>query len=306
MTIPRFLARGAAGAVLLTTAFGIQVAMTAPPSAPSVTVTIDPVRILDTREPIGVPAVAKVAGGTSISVVVAGDHGIPADATGVVLTLTGTGATSPTFVSATPTGTPRSTTSVLNVTPGQDIADTITIGIGAGGKIDLYNNAGSIDLVADVTGYLLPANAPHIETTTIDVGAYAGAGRNGAAPKGLLPENLGCVHLDAGDEVFVDIPLPFGAAIKEVDFRYFDTGPGNMTFLLFEVDTAGTTATIGGTLADNQTNSTGNGGFGTATITPVGGDAVSDTVRYYIDMFSGGGGPHSYCGANVTYQRVVS
>jgi hypothetical protein len=305
MVIPRFLARGAMGAALLSAAFGIQVAMTAPPSAPSVTTTIDPVRILDTRVPIGVPAAGKVAGGTTISVQVAGANGIPADATGVVVTLTGTGATIPTFVSATPAGTPRSTTSVLNVTPGEDIANTITIGIGADGKVDFHNNAGTIDLVADVTGYLTPANAPHIETTTIDIGAYAAMGRNGAAAKSPLPLNLGCVQLDANDELFVDVPLPFGAAVQKVDFRYFDGGTGNITFVLFEVD-SNPTPTNAGTLADSQTSSTGNGVFGAATINPIGADKVADNVRYYIDLFPIGTGPFQYCGANVTYQRVVS
>lgn len=225
---------------------------------------------------------------------------------GVHIVNTGTGATTATFVTATPTGTPRSTTSVLNVTPGQDIADTVTMALGTGGKIDLYNNAGKIDLVADVTGYLLPAGAaaPHVETTTIDVGAYSGAGR-------LLgqPQNFGCVDLATAGEIFLDVPLPYGAAVQKVDFRYYDTGIGNMTMLLFEVDTpASGIPTTSGTLSGSQAASTGSSGYGVATITPTGGDQVSDSVRYYIDAFTLGPGPsavHYFFGANVTYARIV-
>ena len=308
MNIRRSLGRVAAGAVLLTATFGVQSALTAPPSPPSSVITVDPARILDTRQPTGVPAIAPVGPAGSITVQVTGVGGVPANATGVIVTLTGTGATTATFVTATPTGTPRSTTSVLNVTPGQDIANTVTMALGTGGKIDLYNNAGKIDLVADVTGYLLPGapGAPRVETTTIDVGAYSAAGRNIG-----LPLNFGCVDLATTGELFVDIPLPYGAAVQKVDFRYYDTGLGNMIMVLFEVDTPSSgIPTTSGTLSGSQTASTGTSGYGVATITPTGGDQVSDSVRYYIDAFTlgpGGAGTfHYFCGANVTYARIVS
>jgi hypothetical protein len=305
MHINRFLSRALAGTALLTAAFGVQVALTAGPSAPSSTVTIDPVRILDTRAPIGVPTIARVPAGGSISVLVAGANGVPAGATGVIVTVTGTGATVPTFVTATPTGSPRSTTSVLNVTPGQDIANTITIAIGAGGMIDLFNNAGSIDLIADVSGYLLPPTA-HVETTTIDLGAYAAALRSGA----VAIQNDGCINLGTTGELALDINLPYGAAIQKIDFRYFDTATAAITFVLFEVDTlASGIPTVAGTLSDSQVASSGQAGYGKVTMTPTGADAVSDSVRYYVDLFTpgvGAGTAHWYCGANVTYQRIVT
>ena len=60
MNFPRTSARFIAVAALVTVAFGVQTAMTAGPSAPSQVITTDPARILDTREALGVPAIAKV------------------------------------------------------------------------------------------------------------------------------------------------------------------------------------------------------------------------------------------------------
>ena len=67
--------------------------------------------------------------------------------------------------------------------------------------------------------------------------------------------------------------------------------------------------TTGG-LLNGQAQTTGALGYGTSTVNVTGGDAVSGSVRYYIDAFtlgkSGGGTFHKFCGATVTYQRVVS
>ena len=76
-----------------TAAFGVQTALTAGPSAPSTIVTTDPARILDTRIPIGVPTATPVGPNSTITVQVTGVGGVPANATGVVVTLTAVDAT---------------------------------------------------------------------------------------------------------------------------------------------------------------------------------------------------------------------
>ena len=48
---------------------------------------------------------------------------------------------------------PRTSTSA----PGQTIANLVTVPVGAGGAIDLFNLFGRTDLVADVVGYYTPA-----------------------------------------------------------------------------------------------------------------------------------------------------
>ena len=305
----RILGRVLAGLTLATAAFGVQAGFSAPPSEPSTVVTIDPARILDTRLAVGVPGTTPVPAQGTIDVQVTGAGGVPATATGVIVTLTGTQATNATFITAFPTGTPRSTTSVLNVSPSVDIANTVTMSIGAGGKISLFNNSGSVHLVADVTGYLLPPGSvtPTVHTSTINLAAYGAAGNN-------LPVNSaqvnGCINLGTAGEAFLDVPLPEGSVISKVDFRYFDDSQGDIVFLLQEIDFGPTgIPNSNGTLLNSQAQSSGAGGYGVATITPTGSDKASSTVRYMIDAFNLAGptpgATHSFCGATITYQYLA-
>jgi len=133
-------------------------ASAAPGDPASGIVPINPTRILDTRAGLGAPK-APVSAGQSIDLAVAGVAGVPANATGVVANVTVTGGSTPSFVTVWPTGQTRPTASSLNVTPGLDLPNEITVALGAGGKVSLFNNAGSVDIVADVTGYLVPGGA---------------------------------------------------------------------------------------------------------------------------------------------------
>ncbi len=306
MNLRRSSIRFASIAVLVTAAFGVQSAMTAPPSAPSSVVTIDPARILDTRTPLGVPIAKPVGPNETITVQVAGVGGVPLNATGVILTLTATDATVPTFITATPTGTPRSTTSVLNPGVTAAIANTITMSLGTQGRIDLYNPAGSVHLVADVTGYLIPGGStgPVVVTQSIELTAYNATGINLGAPG-----QFGCVDLGDTGELYLDVPLPHGAAVKKVDFRWFDNDTTNFTMLITETNGAPFAVPTGGNLVDSQTQTTGSVGYGVSSVTVGGGDAVSGSVRYHIVVFTLGqtllNTVHSFCGATVTYDRLI-
>ncbi len=133
-------------------------ASAAPGDPASGIVTINPVRILDTRSGLGAPA-APVGAGQTIDLAVAGVGGVPANATGVVANVTVTGGTAGSFITVWPTGEARPTASSLNVTPGLDLPNEITVALGVGGKISLFNNGGTVNLVADVTGYLIPGGS---------------------------------------------------------------------------------------------------------------------------------------------------
>ena len=80
--------------------------------------------------------------------------------------------------------------------------------------------------------------------------------------------NDGCVDLGNGGEVVLDVPLEHGMVITSFTFHYFDNDPGNMTFVLFEIDDLNGGRTTSGTLSDSQTASTGAVGYGKATVTP--------------------------------------
>lgn len=300
MNVRRTALRIAAVVVVLTVMSGVQTALTAAPSPPSSVVVVDPARILDTRTPLGVPVRAPLGPNSSITLQVGGVGGVPADAVGVILTLTAVGATVPTFISATPTGTPRSETSVLNPVGPNAIANTITVALGSG-RLDLYNLAGQVDLIADVSGYLLPSpGTGRIVSRAIEVTAYGGS----TTLTGAV-DNVGCVDLADAGQIFLDIPLPHGAAVQEVVFRWFDNDVANFTMFLTEIDGGGFTPLTGGNVVGGQTQSTGALGFGSSTATISGGDAVSATVRYALVAFTLGqsaiNGSHRFCGATVRY-----
>ena len=168
-------ARGVVGTVVAATVAAVvatfQFAGAAVVSEPARVVAVTPFRILDTREGIGRAGVTSpVAGGETIDVSIAGLGSVPADATGVILNITGTGATAATYVTVWPTGEPRPNASTLNLTPGVDSPNGATVLLG-GGKISLYVNSGSTHLVADVMGYLTTAASVPAPTAPVTTAA---------------------------------------------------------------------------------------------------------------------------------------
>ncbi|ARE75092.1 N-acetylmuramoyl-L-alanine amidase [Streptomyces sp. NPDC059558] len=122
-----------------------------------------PTRLMDTREGLGVPK-AKVAGGTSVTLQVAGVEGIPATGVkAVVLNVTATSPTQSSFVSVYPSGTDRPGASNLNFTAGQTIPNLVVVPV-VDGKVSFYNHSGTVDLIADVTGYFSDSAAGSTHT----------------------------------------------------------------------------------------------------------------------------------------------
>lgn len=90
--------------------------------------------------------------------------GVPAGATAVALNVTAARATAATWVSVCPGGTPVAscrTTSTLNVTAGRDVANHVVVRLGGpdGNQVLLWNQAGGIDLIADLQGWYVPEGA---------------------------------------------------------------------------------------------------------------------------------------------------
>ena len=110
---------------------------------------LTPNRVLDTRDgnsPVG-PGATRVLDLSSR---------VPASASAVTFNLTGTGATTSTFVTAFPNGTTRPTASSLNLPVGDTRANLVTVALGADRKVALYNNTGNTHLIADLTGFYTP------------------------------------------------------------------------------------------------------------------------------------------------------
>jgi uncharacterized protein (DUF1501 family) len=117
-------------------------------------VPIAPTRLLDTRNAIGASR-AMVGPGSEIAVGVAGLGGVSPTARAVVLNVTATDATTDTFVTVYPDGVGRPDASSLNVSPGGAIANLVVAKVGDNGRVRLFNSSGSLNLIADVTGYFI-------------------------------------------------------------------------------------------------------------------------------------------------------
>jgi hypothetical protein len=108
--------------------------------------------VLDTRDGTGQNGVVAPVGGNA-TITLDLSTVLPAAATSVVFNLTGTDVTGNTNVTAWPDGAPRPSASNLNLVPGQTSPNLVTVALGANRKVDLYNHAGSVDLIADLAGY---------------------------------------------------------------------------------------------------------------------------------------------------------
>ena len=117
-------------------------------------VPVAPARLLDTRHGRGARR-GPVGPKGEIDLDVTGVGGVDPRATAVVLNVTATGATAETFVTVYPDGVRRPDASSLNVGQGATIANLVIAKVGSNGKVRLYNDAGGVDLIADVTGYFI-------------------------------------------------------------------------------------------------------------------------------------------------------
>ena len=113
---------------------------------------VAPARILDTRKAVGIGTTTPITNGT-ISLAVADNGGVPANATAVVLNLTATGTGSAGYLAAYPEG--QSVPGVSNVdwlANKSTIAGLAIVPLGADGNVSILVN-GTSQVVADVFGY---------------------------------------------------------------------------------------------------------------------------------------------------------
>ena len=119
-------------------------------SEPGTQIPIAPFRALDTRP--GSP----VGPDSTVSFKVGGVNGIPANVSAVTFNLTVTGSEKFGFASAYASGTTRPDSSNLNFAAGQTVPNSVTVPVGADGKVTIFNrSSGSTDFIADVSGYYL-------------------------------------------------------------------------------------------------------------------------------------------------------
>src|SRR5262249_22671617 len=125
-------------------------------------VPLQPARLLETR-----PGEQTAPGATNrgmplgaqgvIDLPVLGVGGVPAEfVSAVVLNVPAIHATSPSFVTVWPTGSPRRLASNLNLRGAHEVVPNLVVAkVGAGGNVSIYNDAGQTDMVVDVAGYFV-------------------------------------------------------------------------------------------------------------------------------------------------------
>ncbi|WP_053716699.1 hypothetical protein [Saccharothrix sp. NRRL B-16348] len=118
---------------------------------------VTPARVLDTQ------AGALVGAGGTVTVDLSGR--LPVTATAVVLNVTGLAASAATSVTAYQTGTTRPGTAAVNLHANESRAGSVTVRVGPDRKVDLHNAAGSLHLVADLSGYYATGSGAKFQTT---------------------------------------------------------------------------------------------------------------------------------------------
>lgn len=156
-----------------------------------------PVRALDTRT-LGAP----LGAGETLRLPLGGAT-VPASARAVVVNLTATGGTAPTFVTAYPGDGEMPLASSLNVAAGETRPNLVTVKLGGDGGIALTNHAGAVHLVVDVVGYYDGSHSPGGRMVsgnpvrlfdTRDTNQPLGAGGRGYLD---FSDDRGCVFVEA-------------------------------------------------------------------------------------------------------------
>lgn len=111
-----------------------------------------PTRLLDTRNGTGSGTIGPLGPNSTLGLQVTNVAGVPINATAVVLNLTAVNPTEGGFLAVYADGTSRPATSNLNFAAGQTVANLVIVPV-INGTVDIWNQQGNTDVVADLFGY---------------------------------------------------------------------------------------------------------------------------------------------------------
>lgn len=199
--------------------------------AQSTFVPVEPCRLFDSRPgepplggrkaPIGPGAVNTVTQQVTGDV---GECSVPAAAVGVAMNVTIVKPTAPSFLRLFPADQTTSTGSSLNWVAGQaPTPNKVDVKLSADGKLKLYNNAGTVDVLADVVGYYQQLDVAGISS------------RLAALESATVGESMGgAVELDEGETaevVSVSMTAPVaGSVVVHSSAAVSDMFPGGKVF----------------------------------------------------------------------------
>ncbi len=149
------------------------------PGDASSLVPVVPVRVLDTRE--AASTIHTLSAGGVVTLSLAGS--VPADATAASINLTVVNGTAGSFLTLFPTGSAMPLASAINWADGQAHANATVIKFGTDKSFNIFNNAGTVDVVVDLVGYFIPSaigqQGPGVSGPKGDTGEQGPAGANG-------------------------------------------------------------------------------------------------------------------------------
>lgn len=290
-------------------------------------ITIDPARILDTRSGTGLPG--RIDSQTNVKLQVTGavptrDEGVdvvatvvPAGATGVLLNVTSVQPTARGFVSVRPgaaSGVPSS--SNLNVIPGQNIPNAVTVALSTDGTIDLFYGSGTAgattDLLIDVVGYTnataeAPATADPLQRTVIVTSggtpaangaallagiAEANAGPRSATSPWIVQLEPGVFDLGTGQAVLSDYVSLRGAGEASTTISGDRRAGGTDTAAMLEVGNASQVSDV----TIRNVGTSGSGSFNVGIYVNAGDTAAIRDVTVEVDTTGGAPNPFGVTG----------
>lgn len=126
------------------------------PRATGIFVPVTPFRLCDTRASRGTACQGNpLTQGETYTVLAAGVGGVPGSGV-LALTVNVTavkGTSAGSFLTLFPSGTARPAVSTVNFPAGAIVANGATVKLGADGRVAVYNDTGTVDVLIDVTGY---------------------------------------------------------------------------------------------------------------------------------------------------------
>jgi murein DD-endopeptidase MepM/ murein hydrolase activator NlpD len=160
---------------------------------------VTPERRYDSRAGVG-----RFAPRSARSIAVAPPVGsAAASADAALLNLAAVGPSDASFLTVYPSGAARPLASNLNMRAGEDVANLVIAKIGAGGRVDIYNDGGSTDVVVDVVGYLSSGAGfqPVVPNRVLDSRSTKpfGAGEERVVRVGAPESSVAIVNLTATD-----------------------------------------------------------------------------------------------------------
>jgi hypothetical protein len=282
----------------------------------AVFVPIEPCRLFDTRSaPATVgPRSTPIGPAETHTQQVTGSNGhceIPADATAISMNVTTVDGTAASFLTLYPANAPAlPQASNLNWTPGAPpTPNKVDVKVSDTGAVKVYNNAGSVNVLADVVGYYADHNHDDRYYTKAEIDAnvndtlrtevYGPWEMEWDQP---LPNTLvilnGChgnLQTSSNDSI-TPIRVPIGSQLISVDVVTLDSaGPATYTVELTRSTLTGTVTHFGAVTLGAST------GMIHTLITLPGTEIVAPDVSYIVRVGSLEDSKNAFCQATVVY-----